>query len=131
MLQPKRSKYRKQFRGQMRGLAWRGGSLEFGEFGLKSLTRGWLSARQIEAARKAITHYMQRGGKVWIRVFPDKPITRKALGTRMGSGKGDISEYVAVIAPGKILFEIAGVTAAIAKTSFERAGGPNYHLNSR
>ncbi len=122
MLQPKKSKYRKQFKGRMRGLSWRGSSLEFGEFGLKALTRGWLSARQIEAARKAITHYTQRGGKVWIRVFPDKPVTRKALGTRMGSGKGDIFEYVAVVTPGRILFEIAGVTAEIAKTSFERAG---------
>ena len=121
MLQPKKQKYRKQFRGQMPGLAWRGSEVAFGEFGLQSMQRGWLSARQIEAARKAITHHVQRGGKVWIKVFPDKPVTKKALGTRMGSGKGDIHEYVAVIRPGRIIFEIAGVPEDIAKTAFLRA----------
>lgn len=122
MLQPKRQKYRKQFRGQMAGLAWRGSGVTFGEFGLKALGRGWVSARQIEAARKAIAHQSQRGGKVWIKVFPDKPVTKKALGTRMGSGKGDIYEYVAVVKPGFVLFEIAGVEEAVAKKAFERAG---------
>lgn len=121
MLQPKRQKYRKQFRGQMGGTAIRGSQLEFGEFGLKSLSRGWMSARQIEAARKAISRHAQRGGKVWIRIFPDKPITKKALGTRMGSGKGDIHEYVAVVTPGRIVFEIAGVSLETAKLAFERA----------
>ena len=121
MMQPKRQKYRKQFRGNMRGLAWRGSELEFGEFGLKAMERGWLSARQIEAARKAISRHAQRGGKVWIRIFPDKPTTKKALGTRMGSGKGDIDQYVAVITPGRILFEIAGVSKIIATTAFARA----------
>lgn len=122
MLQPKRSKHRKQFRGQMPGLAWRGSTVSFGEFGMKCLDRGWLSARQIESARKAITHHAQRGGKVWIRVFPDKPVTKKALGTRMGSGKGDIHEYVAVIRPGAILFEIAGVSETMAREAFTLAG---------
>ena len=89
----------------MNGSASRGNALSFGEYGMKAISRGWLSAKQIEAARKAITHYSQRGGKVWIRVFPDKPITKKALGTRMGSGKGDIVDYVAVITPGRIILK--------------------------
>lgn len=105
----------------MRGNATRGTAVSFGEFGLKAKGRGWLTARQIEAARKAISRYAQRGGKVWIRIFPDKPITKKALGVRMGSGKGDITDYVAVITPGRIIFEIAGVTAKIAQTAFDRA----------
>jgi large subunit ribosomal protein L16 len=121
MLQPRRQKYRKQFRGSLSGLSYRGAEVSFGEYGLKAMSRGWLSGRQIEAARKAISRHTQRGGKVWIRVFPDKPITKKALGTRMGSGKGDIHEYVAVITPGRIIFEIAGVTPEAAKTAFERA----------
>ena len=121
MLQPKKQKFRKQFRGQMPGNAGRGSSVSFGEFGLKALGRGWLSSRQIEAARRAITRHMKRAGRVWIRVFPDKPITKKALGTRMGSGKGDIHEYVAVIRPGRILFEITGVTPEIAQIAFRRA----------
>ncbi|KKU03087.1 MAG: 50S ribosomal protein L16 [Candidatus Amesbacteria bacterium GW2011_GWB1_47_26] len=121
MLQPKKQKYRKQFRGHMGGSASRGNTLNFGEYGLKAISRGWLSAKQIEAARKAITHYSQRGGKVWIRVFPDKPITKKALGTRMGSGKGDIVDYVAVVTPGRIIFEIAGVPEEVARTAFRRA----------
>ncbi|KKU56907.1 50S ribosomal protein L16 [Candidatus Amesbacteria bacterium RIFCSPLOWO2_02_FULL_48_11] len=121
MLQPKKQKYRKQFRGQMPGLSRRGAEVNFGEYGLKALGRGWLSARQIEAARKAISRHAHRGGKVWIRVFPDKPITKKALGTRMGSGKGDIHEYVSVVTPGRILFEIAGVTSEVAAVAFRRA----------
>lgn len=122
MLQPKRQKHRKQFRGQMPGMSSRGAAVSFGQYGLKALERGWVSSRQIEAARKAISRHAQRGGKVWIRIFPDKPITKKAPGTRMGSGKGDIHEYVAVVTPGRILFEIAGVTPETAATAFERAG---------
>ncbi len=121
MLQPKRSKYRKQFRGQMPGMAERGGQVSFGEFGLKILGRGWVSSRQIEAARKVITRYTAKGGKMWIRIFPDKPITKKALGTRMGSGKGDIHEYVAVVKPGRILFEVAGITREAAAEAFRKA----------
>lgn len=121
MWQPKKQKYRKQFRGQMTGVSLRGSTIAFGQAGLKAVDRGWLTARQIEAGRKAITHYTQRGGKVWIRVFPDKPITKKALGTRMGSGKGDIHQYVAVVRPGRILFEIAGVPEETAATAFTRA----------
>lgn len=121
MLQPKRQKYRKQFRGRMTGIALRGSTVAFGEFGMKAMEHGWVSSRQIEAARKAISRHAQRGGKVWIRIFPDKPVTKKALGTRMGSGKGDIHEYVAVIRPGRVLFEIAGVTPEIAQTAFSRA----------
>src|SRR3990172_7191881 len=109
MLQPKKQKYRKQFRGKMAGTASRGVEVAFGEFGMKAMGRGWLSARQIEAARKAIVRYTRRGGKVWIRVFPDKPTTKKALGVRMGSGKCDIHQYVTVVKPGRILFEVAGV----------------------
>ena len=105
----------------MPGNAGRGAEVSFGQFGLKAVERGWLSARQIEAARKAITHYAQRGGKVWIRAFPDKPVTKKAAGTRMGSGKGDIFEHVAVVRPGLILFEIAGVSQETAETAFRRA----------
>jgi large subunit ribosomal protein L16 len=121
MLQPKKQKFRKQFRGKMKGSAIRGSNVDFGEFGLKAMNRGWLSARQIEAARKAIVKYTRRGGKVWLRVFPDKPTTKKALGTRMGSGKGDIFQYVAVIKPGKILFEIAGVSLETANEAFKNA----------
>lgn len=120
-MQPKRQKYRKQFRGKRRGLSIRGSSVSFGEFGLKSLDRGWLTASQIESARRAIAHTTSRGGKVWIRVFPDKPITSRAAGQRMGSGKGDVSEYVAVITPGRILFEVAGTTESMAKEAFTRA----------
>jgi large subunit ribosomal protein L16 len=122
MLQPKKQKYRKQFRGKMSGNAGRGTEVAFGEYGMKALGRGWLSARQIEAARKAIVKYTRRGGKVWIRVFPDKPVTKKALGTRMGSGKGDIFQYVAVIRPGRILFEIAGVSTDLAGEAFRNGG---------
>ena len=120
-MQPKKQKYRKQFRGKMGGMAFRGAEVSFGEFGLKAIGRGWLSSRQIESARKAIVKYTKRGGKVWIRVFPDKPTTKKALGTRMGSGKGDIHQYVAVIKPGRVLFEIAGVDMETATEAFHNA----------
>lgn len=121
MLQPKKSKFRKQFRGRMTGVSTRGTEVSFGEFGLKAVEHGWLSARQIEAARKAISHHIQRGGKVWIRVFPDKPVTKKALGTRMGSGKGDIDQYVCVVRPGRILFEVAGVAESLCREAFRNA----------
>jgi len=121
MLQPKRRKYRKEFRGRMRGKAQRGYSLSFGEYGLKSLGRGWLTSNQIEAARKAITHTLKRGGKVWIRVFPDKPITSRPAGQRMGSGKGEVAGYVAVITPGKILFEVAGISKELMNEAFLKA----------
>lgn len=121
MLQPKKSKYKKQFRGKMRGLTFRGSSLAFGQYGLKSEGRSWLTDRQIEAARKAISHYTKRAGKVWIRVFPDKPITKKPSGVRMGGGKGDIEGYVVTITPGRIIFELAGVVEDIARQALKRA----------
>jgi large subunit ribosomal protein L16 len=122
MLQPRKEKYRKKFRGKMRGSSLRGSTLEFGDFGLKALDRAWLTANQIEAARKAITHFTKRSGKVWIRIFPDKPITSKAQGVRMGSGKGDVKGYVCVVKPGKIIFELAGVPLEIAEEALKRAG---------
>lgn len=121
MLQPKKSKYKKQFRGKMRGLAFKGSFLAFGQYGLKSEGRGWLTDYQIEAARKAISHYTKRAGKVWIRVFPDKPITKKPIGVRMGGGKGDIKGYVVTILPGRIIFELAGVEETIASQALKRA----------
>lgn len=121
MLEPKRRKYRKEFRGRMKGKSVRGSSLAFGEHGIKAVGRGWLSSRQIEAGRRAITHSLKRGGKVWIRVFPDKPVTSKPAGQRMGGGKGDIDRYVAVITPGRILFEVAGVPEELVKKAFDRA----------
>lgn len=121
-LQPKKQKYRKQFRGKMRGSASRGTALAFGEFGLKALGRGWLTAQQIEASRRAITHHTKRQAKVWIRVFPDKPVTGKSAGVGMGAGKGDVVKYVAVITPGRILFEVGGVAEEIAKESLKLAG---------
>lgn len=121
MLQPSRQKFRKHFRGRRRGKASRGNQVSFGEFGLKSVGQGWLSSNQIEAARRAITHMSRRGGKVWIRVFPDKPVTARAAGVRMGGGKGDIKGYVAVIKPGRMLFEIAGVPEEIVHEAFRRA----------
>jgi len=121
MLQPKKRKYRKDFRGRMKGKATRGATLAFGEYGIKALGRGWLSARQIEAARRAITHTLKRGGKVWIRVFPDKPVTSRPAGQRMGGGKGDIDRYVCVVVPGRILFEVAGVDKELAMEAFKRA----------
>lgn len=109
MLVPKRAKFRKQFRGTMKGMAQTGSTVNFGSFGLKAETGGWVTSRQIEAARRALTHYTQKGGRIWIRIFPDKPITKKPAETRMGSGKGDVADYVAVVRPGRILFEMAGV----------------------
>ncbi len=115
MLQPKRQKYRKQFRGKMRGEAQRGNQISFGEYALKAEQRGWIHSKQIEAARKSITHLTKKTGKLWIRIFPDKPYTKKGAGVRMGGGKGDIEGYVAVVKPGRIIFELAGVTEEVAK----------------
>lgn len=121
MLQPKRAKHRKQFRGKMRGLAIRGSTLSFGSFGLKSQEAGWISARQIEAARRAMTHYTKRGGRIWIRIFPDKPITKKPAETRMGSGKGEVDQFVAVVRPGTILFEMGAVDQKVAHAAIRLA----------
>jgi len=121
MLQPRKTKYRKQFRGRMKGKRVAGSRLDFGQFGLKALGRAWLSAAQIEAARRAITHYTKRKAKVWIRVFPDKPITKKSPGAPMGGGKGDISHWAAVVRPGRILFEVSGVPEEIAREALRRA----------
>lgn len=122
MLEPKKRKYRKDFRGRMKGKAHRGSTLAFGDYGLKALGRGWLSARQIEAGRRAITHSIKRGGKVWIRVFPDKPVTSRPAGQRMGSGKGDIDRYVAVITPGRIIYEVTGIAEELVIDAFKKAG---------
>ena len=122
MLEPRKAKYRKQFRGKMKGKSVRGSTLAFGDYGLKSLGRGWLTARQIEAARRAITHQTKRQGKVWIRVFPDKPVTKKPAGSGMGSGKGAVDHHVAVVTPGRIIFELAGVDETIASEAIKRAG---------
>lgn len=121
MLAPKRAKYRKQFRSKRRGVSVRGSSLAFGSHGLKSLEAAWISARQIEAARRAMTHYTKRGGRIWIRIFPDKPITKKPAETRMGSGKGDVEGYVAVVRPGMILFEMGAVENNIAQEAMRLA----------
>jgi large subunit ribosomal protein L16 len=121
MLMPKKVKFRKQQRGRMTGKAWRGSSLSFGEFGLKALECGWVTNRQIEAARIAMTRFIKRGGKVWIRVFPDKPITKKPPETRMGKGKGAPEAWVAVIKPGKMLFEMEGVSQEIAAQAMKLA----------
>jgi large subunit ribosomal protein L16 len=121
MLMPKKVKYRKQQRGRMAGKAWRGSSLAFGDFGLKVLECGWITDRQIEAARVAMTRSIKRGGKVWIRLFPDKPITKKPAETRMGKGKGAPEEWVAVIRPGKVLFEMEGVALDIAQQAMRLA----------
>jgi len=115
MLQPKRIKYRKAHRGRRTGQANAGNTVAFGEFGLQALGHSWMTARQIEAARRAITHHIRRGGKVWIRVFPDKPVSKKPAETRMGSGKGPVDHWVAVVKPGRILFEIAGVQEDVAR----------------
>ena len=114
MLQPKRTKYRKTFKGKMKGVAQRGATLAFGSYGIKSLEEVWMTARQIEAARIAATRYMKREGQLWIRVFPDKPITKKPLEVRMGKGKGAVEYYAAVIRPGRMLFELDGVPEDIA-----------------
>lgn len=121
MLVPKRAKYRKQQRGRIRGISTRGTRISFGDFGLISEGNGWVSSRQIESARKAITHYTQRGGRLWIRIFPDKPITKKPAETRMGSGKGDVFEFVARVQKGRILFEMGGVTKDIALAALRLA----------
>ncbi|MBI4067408.1 50S ribosomal protein L16 [Candidatus Gottesmanbacteria bacterium] len=122
MLLPKRAKYRKQFRGSMRGKSTRGAAVNFGEYGLKALTSGWVSSRQIEAARRVMTHYTQKGGRVWIRIFPDKPISDKPPEVRMGGGKGDVVDYVVVIKPGRVLFEMGGIPHDIAKKAMTDAG---------
>jgi len=121
MLMPKRVKFRKQQRGRRRGLATRGNTLHFGEYGLKALEPAWITNRQIEAARVALTRHVKRGGKVWIRIFPDKPVTKKPLETRMGKGKGAPEGWVAVVRPGKILFEMEGVTETEARRAMQLA----------
>jgi large subunit ribosomal protein L16 len=121
MLQPKRTKFRKQMKGRNRGLALRGSKVSFGDFGLKATGRGRLTARQIEAARRAMTRHVKRGGKIWIRVFPDKPITAKPLEVRMGSGKGGVEYWVAQIRPGKVLYEMDGVSEELAREAFALA----------
>ena len=121
MLQPKRTKFRKQQKGRNRGLAQVGNRVSFGEYGLKATTRGFITARQIEAARRAITRYVKRGGKLWIRVFPDKPITKKPVEVRMGKGKGNVEYWVAPIQPGRVLYEIQGVTEDQAREAFRLA----------
>ena len=121
MLQPKRTKFRKQFKGRNRGLAVTGSSVSFGEFGLKSAERGRMTARQIEAARRTITRRVKRGGKLWIRVFPDKPITKKPLEVRQGKGKGNVEYWVAQVQPGRMLYEIEGVTEELAREAFKLA----------
>jgi large subunit ribosomal protein L16 len=120
-MQPKRTKFRKQFKGRNRGLAQRGNTVAFGEYGLKATDRCRLTARQIEAARRAMTRYVKRGGKVWIRIFPDKPVTAKPLEVRQGSGKGNVEFYVALVQPGTVLYEMEGVTEAIAREAFRLA----------
>jgi len=121
MLAPKKVKYRKQQKGRRRGKAYRGSNLEFGDYGLQAVECAWMSARQIEAARIAMTRHIKRGGKIWIRVFPDKPITKKPAETRMGKGKGPLEGWVAVVRPGRILYEMEGVTEAMAREAFRLA----------
>ena len=121
MMQPKRTKFRKQFKGRNRGLAQRGNTVAFGEYGLKATDRCRLTARESEAARRAMTRYVKRGGKVWIRIFPDKPVTAKPLEVRQGSGKGNVEFYVALVQPGTVLYEMEGVTEAIAREAFRLA----------
>jgi large subunit ribosomal protein L16 len=121
MLSPRRTKFRKQQRGRMRGLATKGSTLNFGDFGLQALEPSWITSRQIEAGRRAMTRYIRRGGKIWIRIFPDKPVTMRPAETRMGSGKGNPEFWVAVVKPGRILFEIGGVTEATAREAMRLA----------
>ena len=121
MLQPKKTKFRKMQKGRNRGLATAGSKVSFGDFGLKAIGRGRITARQIEAARRAITRALKRGGKLWIRVFPDKPITKKPLEVRQGKGKGNVEYWVALIQPGKVLYEVEGVTEELAREAFELA----------
>ncbi len=121
MLAPKRAKYRKQFRNKRGGVATRGTTLAFGSHGLKTLEAAWITARQIEAARRAMTHYTKRGGRIWIRIFPDKPVTKKPAETRMGSGKGDVDHFVAVVKPGTVLFEMGSIDDKIAREAIRLA----------
>ncbi|MDF1535307.1 MAG: 50S ribosomal protein L16 [bacterium] len=121
MLMPKKVKFRKQMKGRMRGMAMRGNKLSFGDFGLQALTPGWITARQIESARIAITRHVKRGGKVWIRIFPHKPITKKPAETRMGKGKGSPEAWVAVVKPGRVLYELEGVTETVAREAMRLA----------
>lgn len=121
MQQPKRTKYRKQFKGRNRGVATRGAEVSFGQYGLKATALGNITSRQIEAARRALTRHIKRGGKVWIRVFPDKPITKKPLEVRQGKGKGSVEYWVAVVQPGRVLFEMEGISADIARTALKLA----------
>ncbi len=121
MLMPKRTKYRKQHRGRRKGKATSGNYIAFGEYGLKALEAHWITGNQIEAARLAITRYLKKGGKLWIRIFPDKPVTKKPAETRMGKGKGNVDHWVAVVKPGRILFELAGVTEEQAREAFRKA----------
>ncbi len=122
MLAPKRQKFRKQMRNRMKGNAYRGTTISFGDFGLVAQGTAWVTSRQIESARRAITHYTQRGGRIWIRIFPDKPITKKPAEVRMGSGKGDVYEFVAPVAPGRVLFEMGGVSREVAQSALRLAG---------
>jgi len=121
MLSPRRTKYRKQHRGRMRGMAYRGSTLNFGDFALQATEPSWITSRQIEAARRAMTRYVKRGGKIWIRIFPDKPVTMRPAETRMGSGKGSPEFWVAVVKPGRIMFEMAGVSEEIAREAMRLA----------
>ena len=121
MLMPKKVKYRKRHKGRMRGTAFRGGSMNFGEYGLQALSCGWITNRQIEAARIAMTRHVKRGGKIWLRIFPDKPISKKPAETRMGKGKGNPEFWVAVVKPGRILYEMAGVPEEIAREALRLA----------
>src|SRR3972149_4282232 len=121
LLQPKRTKHRKMFKGKRGGVATRGNSLSFGAFGLKAMEAGWITARQLEAARRAMAHFTQRGGRIWIRVFPDKPITKHPAESRMGSGKGDVEGYVAVVKPGQLIFEMGAVTRDVAEEALRLA----------
>src|SRR6201981_3771497 len=123
MFMPKKVKYRKQMRGRRKGKAWRGGSLGFGDFGLKAMENAWITDRQIEASRVAITRFIKRGGKLWIRIFPDKPFTKKPAETRMGKGKGAPEKWVAVVKPGRIMFEMAGVDETTARGAMGLAAG--------
>lgn len=121
MLQPKRRKFVKDFRGRRKGVAIRGSKLSFGEFGLKAMEVVWLTANQIEAARRSITHNLKKGGRVWVRVFPDKPVSARPAGKRMGGGKGDVDRYVAVVKPGRMLFEVAGASKEYTMIALQRA----------
>ena len=121
MLQPKRVKFRKAFRGRRTGVASKGCNIKFGEVALKAISSGWVTARQIEAARRVMSHYTKRSGRIWVRIFPDKPVSKKPAETRMGSGKGAVDHYVAVVKPGLILFEMGGVDRSIAEEALKRA----------